>query len=101
YLNTSANVGISQFGPRNDFSAGSGPVAIVAGKFNADNTIDLAVVSSKAVATKFNINILTGTGSGTFAVAVNVDTGFTVSPTGLAFGDVNNDTRQDFVVSGS
>src|SRR5207244_3139524 len=82
-------------------NAGAKPVAIVAGKFNADNITDLAVVSSQAVAGKFNINILVGTGAGTFAAPVNLDTGFTVAPTGLAFGDVNNDTRQDFVVSAS
>src|SRR5207247_7831594 len=102
FLNGST-AGAIAFDAGTNFSvgAGTGPVAIVAGKFDADTNTDLAVVAGKPVAGHFNLVVLTGDGNGAFAPGATVDTGFTVTPTGLAAGDVNGDGAADFVVSAS
>lgn len=74
-------------------AAGSNPYAIAAGKFNADNNMDLAVVNSASN----SVSILLGTGTGTFSALVNYFVG--PNPISIASGDLNNDGSLDLAVS--
>jgi hypothetical protein len=108
FLNTSSGGSVS-FGAGQTVSLGpdaSAPVEMVVGNFDNDSnqTQDLAVVSSQAVSGKYWLTLLLGNGNGTFqggASAINIDTGFTVSPTDLVSGDFNGDNKPDFVVTAS
>jgi hypothetical protein len=72
----------------------AGPVWVVAGKFNADTNPDLIVVAQAANL----VDILTGNGDGTFGAATSV--GYRANtPTSVAVGDFNKDTKLDIVVT--
>jgi hypothetical protein len=71
-------------------TVGAGPVDIVVGKFNADQILDLAVITSSGVA------VLLGDGTGNFTVTANpLPAGFAY--TALAVGDFNSDGNLDVV----
>jgi len=79
------------------YAVGPGPVALRATHWSDDDTLDLVVVNSKSA----TISILNGASSGTFENAVN--TNFysgTDTFSGLAIGDFDSDSRQDFVTAG-
>lgn len=83
----------TQFGMATNFPAGSNPGALVAGDFNNDGKLDLAVAHYGGV------NMLFGAGGGTFSAPTNYTAN---SSSGvLAIGDFNNDGKLDFVASDS
>lgn len=77
------------FQPATNYSAGSNPVSVAVGDFDADGNSDLAVANIGS----HNVSILLGTGTGTFPAAVSYPVG--TSPRSLAVGDFNGDGRSD------
>lgn len=69
------------------------PIAIVAGDFDGDGKLDLAVAN----ATSNNVTVLLGNGNGTFAVKSVTTTG--AGPSSIAVGDFNGDGKQDLAVA--
>lgn len=84
----------SSFKAAGRYAVGNRPVAIVAGDFNGDGRLDLAVANS---ADK-TVSVLLGNGDGTFAKATDFELG--VVPTQLVATDLNGDGRMDLVVAG-
>ena len=68
----------------------------VAGDFNSDGKVDLAVLDN--VLGVYEVGLLTGNGDGTFANPKTFLTGQDF-PAGIAVGDVNGDGKQDLAVS--
>ena len=78
-----------------DLPAGSGPVALLSGKFNsksATDNIDLAVLNQTAT----NVTILLGDGHGMFTIKSTVATG--PKPVAMVSGDFNGDGIPDLAV---
>ena len=86
--------GDGTFKPAQAFPTDAGPVWVLVGKFNADTAPDLIVVAQTANL----VDILLGNGDGTFGAATSV--GYRANtPTSVAFGDFNKDTKLDIVVT--
>jgi Flp pilus assembly secretin CpaC len=78
-----------------DLPAGSGPVAVLSGKFNSKSStdnIDLAVLNQTAN----NVTILLGDGKGKFTIKSTVATGR--KPVAMVSGDFNGDGIPDLAV---
>lgn len=77
-------------------TGGANPIPIVVGDFNGDNKPDLAVGN----VTSNDVSVFLGQGNGTF-IAAPLSPFFSggLTPTGLAVGDFNGDTRQDLAVT--
>jgi hypothetical protein len=73
--------------------AGKNPIGIVAGDFNGDGKIDLAVAN----AASNQIQILLGAGNGTFKLQTTALTA--AAPNGIAAANFNGDKTTDIVVS--
>lgn len=87
--------GDGTFRPHVDYSVGGGFVAqVVAGDFNHDNKLDLAL----AVGTSYSVSILLGNGDGTFQPSMSYPAGNGAS--GLVAGDFNGDNTLDLAVAG-
>jgi hypothetical protein len=84
------------FGPRQDFAAGSAPVALALGDFNGDGILDAAVVDNTNSLTN-SLSILLGNGDGTFQAPVSYTLG--ESPTAVVVADFNRDGKLDLAVS--
>ena len=80
-----------------NYAAGSYPVGVAVGDFNADGKLDLAVTNSAVAGGTPNVSILLGNGDGTFKTAMNFAAG--VQPIGVAVGDFNRDGRLDLAVA--
>jgi VCBS repeat protein/centrosomal CEP192-like protein len=76
-------------------AVGQGPAAMVAGDFNGDGKIDLAV-ANRAAST---VSILLDNGDGTFRS--HVDYPVAANPATILTGDFNNDGKLDLVVGNS
>jgi len=76
-------------------AVGSGPIAMVAGDFNSDGRIDLAVPSY----TFNDVSILLGNGDGTFQPQITYAVGS--APEAIVAGDFNGDGRTDLAVVNS
>lgn len=87
------NNGSGSFGSAANFTAGTTPVAIVAGNFDNDSNVDLAVANSASN----NLSLLAGNGAGSFGAATNINVG--TNPSGLVAGFFNGDTRLDLAVT--
>ncbi len=118
FLNTRTSTGQLAFGSATTTAlpaAGELPIGLAIGDFNTDGNQDVAVLNSAAPADvdmpadmvdDYTIDILPGTGTGTFGATVPVKigdvtpTGLT-APTGIAVGLFNADTKPDLAVSGT
>ena len=79
------------------YPTGNGSVAIVAGDFNGDGKLDLAVANS----TDMTVSILLGNGVYTFSAATPYSAAPLTSLTAIAIGDFNGDGVLDLAVSGT
>jgi hypothetical protein len=84
--------GNGTFLPQTVYTAGSGPVGLIAATFTG-STPDLAVANESANI----VNILIGNGDGTFNVPVSLPTGN--SPVSVAGSDLNGDGTIDLVTA--
>jgi hypothetical protein len=82
----------SFLGPIN-YAAGSNPIAVVAGDFNNDTVLDLAVANYGS----HNVSVFLGHGDGTFRPAVDSATG--TNPLSIAVGDFNRDGKLDLATA--
>jgi hypothetical protein len=73
----------------------SNPVLVVAGDFNNDGRLDVAV----ALAATDNIGVLFGNGNGKFSNQTTFPTGSGSDPCSLAIGDFNNDNQLDIAIA--
>lgn len=80
-------------GPVTLLPSGSGAGSIVAARFDAGPTIDVAVALQNTGA----VIVLSGTGTGAFTPLGTFATG--QNPRGLALGDINGDTFMDLAVA--
>jgi hypothetical protein len=67
---------------------------LVAGDFNGDGKLDLAVNDYN----NYTVTILLGNGNGTFTQSASIALGANNEPTALAVGDFNNDGKLDLAV---
>ncbi|HEX7863031.1 MAG TPA: FG-GAP-like repeat-containing protein [Verrucomicrobiae bacterium] len=74
------------------YPAGSNPWAIVSGKFNADNHLDVAVGNRSGS----SVSVYLGNGDGTFSSGVNY--AVQGGPISMVSGDFNGDTKLDLAV---
>lgn len=80
------------FGPVQNFTAGSLPIAVAVGDFNLDGKSDLATANEQSN----TASVLLGNGSGSFGAPTNFAVGS--FPTSIAVGDFNSDGKTDLVV---
>lgn len=73
------------------FSTGKNPTAVVAGDWNGDHQMDLAVSNGES-----SVSVLIGDGQGGFGPATNIVFGSNLAS--IAAGDFNNDKKPDLVV---
>jgi uncharacterized repeat protein (TIGR01451 family) len=82
-----------EFATAKSYTVGTGPTAAVAGDFNGDGKLDLAVVNKGSG----NVSVLLGYGDGTFHSAVNFEAGI-AAPGSIFVGDFNGDGKLDMAV---
>jgi hypothetical protein len=73
----------------------SGLLSVVAGDFNNDGRLDVAV----ALAGTNNVGVLFGNGNGTFSNQTTFPTGSGSDPCSIAIGDFNNDNQLDIAIA--
>jgi hypothetical protein len=77
------------------------PSFLVAGDFNGDGHIDLALVGAGALFASDEIDVLPGNGDGTFQTPMPIDLGsFSPEYASIVAGDFNGDGRVDLAVAG-
>jgi hypothetical protein len=84
--------GDGTFGRPTTFATAANAIRLVAGDFNGDQLLDLAVACSGGA-----VSILMGNGDGTFQTHVDYATG--ANTTGITVGDLNNDGKLDLVTT--
>ncbi|MHB8644872.1 MAG: FG-GAP repeat domain-containing protein [Thermomicrobiales bacterium] len=81
--------------PGSPFAVGTTPLKIAVGDFNGDGRLDLAVTDNS-----FNkVNVLLGSGNGTFTPAPGSPITVGTSPAALAVADFNGDGNLDLAVA--
>ena len=89
-------IGDGSFGTKADFATGQRPVSVAVSDLNSDGKMDIATANSRGTLAG-SISILLGNGDGTFAV--KTDYAMASSPTFLAIGDLNLDSKPDLVTT--
>lgn len=79
------------------FAGGDSQVAVVSGDFNADKRLDLAIANQALSSTKGCVNVLLGTGPGTFALPQPTCT-LNGALTSLVAADFDGDRKLDVAV---
>ncbi|MGA2500623.1 MAG: VCBS repeat-containing protein [Tepidisphaeraceae bacterium] len=85
--------GDGSFAAKASYGTGLSSICVVAGDFNGDGKLDLAVANKG----DDNVSILRGNGDGTFAAKVDYATGDV--PYSIAVGDFNGDGKLDLAVA--
>ena len=85
--------GDGSFEPERRYAAGEGPIAIVAGDFDADGHQDLVVANEFSD----DLTVLLGRGDGTFPLPLSIAAGD--SPFAMSGGDFNHDGRPDVAIA--
>ena len=85
--------GDGTFQPPKDYAVGEDPTALVAGDFNGDGRLDLAVADTESN----TVSILLGNGDGTFQTAKSYGAG--ESPVSLVAGTSTGDGKLDLAVA--
>src|SRR3989442_2442525 len=85
--------GDGTFQPARTFAVGTNPTSVVAGDFNSDGKLDLAVANAGSN----TISVLLGNGDGSFQTAQTFAVGIT--PWSVRMGDFNNDGKPDLAVA--
>ena len=88
--------GDGTFQPQRIISGVVTPSSVVVGHFNGDNFEDIAVMNPDQVGVASTVSILLGNGDGTFQPQPTVP--IPNSPFGLAIGNFNQDSFEDFTV---
>jgi hypothetical protein len=91
-LNSSAAPGSFNFN-QSPFPVITAPTSMIAGDFNMDSKIDIAVINNSSIAT------YTNNGAGVFAI--QTASMAISSPSGITIGDYNGDAKPDLAVSSS
>ncbi|MBM4357510.1 MAG: VCBS repeat-containing protein [Deltaproteobacteria bacterium] len=92
-LAVSLNAGNGTFGPVTTYLASTSLASVVAGDFDQDADVDLAVVGDAFLGPS-DLTLLLNAGNGTFKTSIPLGTSLTGL---LAVGDVNGDARPDLL----
>lgn len=87
--------GDGNFQPAVNYPVGEFPTAIVAGDFNHDGNVDLAVTNYGDPSHGGSVSILLGRGDGTFVTGASY---FVIGPQAIVAGDLNGDGNLDLAV---
>ncbi len=94
---TSGTITSSSFAENIDFATGTGPYSVAIGDLDADGKPDLVVANRTAATVSVLRNTVTsGISSSSFAAKVDFATGS--NPVSVAIGDLDADSKPDFVV---
>lgn len=97
-LRNTSSVGNISFAAKVDFSAGTQPYSVKLGDLDGDGKLDIAVANQYSN----NISVLRSTSSvGNISCAAKVDFLTGTTPTSVAVGDLDGDTKPDLVIANS
>lgn len=97
-LSVLINSGNGTFTTTLNYVVGLNPWRVISSDFNSDGNMDLVTVNGVNGGSYWSVSVLLGSGTGTFAAAVNYSVGPT--PTSISTGDFNNDGKIDLAVGG-